>query len=113
MGLEQTNQVDHIGINKETGNVVLSLFDEFDWQNEGEHLQLLQDKLNTYLAYVESGQLFEENPQLRNKPVDIFVYGRFPFAEEGAKFLGLASQTISEAGCGFKWSHVPDEESSD
>lgn len=110
MGLEQTNQIDHVGINRDTGNVILSIFDEFDWRDEGSHLRLLQEKLNTYLAYVETEQLYEGNPELRSKQVDIFVYARFPYSSEGDKFLGLASQAISEAGYGFMWNYLLDEE---
>ena len=110
MGLAQTNQIDHVGINRNTGNVVLSIFDELDWRDEGSHLKLLQEKFNTYLAYIETEQLYEGSPELRNKQVDIFVYARFPYSSEGEKFLGLASQTISEAGYGFMWNYSPDEE---
>ncbi len=92
MGLENTNLVDHVGINKETRNVVLSIFDDLDWDEEGNHLQLLQDKFNTYLAYIENKQIYEGNPELRNKQVDIFIYARFRYTSEGEKFLGLAAQ---------------------
>ena len=110
MGLAQTNQVDYIGIDRRSGNVVLSLLDELDWLDEGNHLQLLQDKLNTYLAYIESEQVYEGTSEWRDKQIDIYVYARCQYTHEGAKFLELASQVISEAGYGFMWVHVPDEE---
>lgn len=33
--------------------------DHIDGSDEDAHLSLLQDKLNTYLAFIESGEVFE------------------------------------------------------
>ncbi len=46
--------------NWEPDNVVLYVSDHLEWgekAEQGEHLQLLQDKLNTYVAFIESGDL--------------------------------------------------------
>nr|WP_281274530.1 DUF6572 domain-containing protein [Aquisalibacillus elongatus] len=41
MGVEHTNQVDFIGINKETDFCTLTIIDSLEWDNEREHLLLL------------------------------------------------------------------------
>ena len=49
----------------EPDNVVLIISDHLEWggkAEQGEHLQLLQDKLNTYVAFIESGEIYTEIP---------------------------------------------------
>jgi hypothetical protein len=53
MSVDQTNIVDFISINS-SGNVVLTISDHLEWDNEGRHIYILQEKLNKYLAFIES-----------------------------------------------------------
>ncbi len=59
MTIRKTDVVDWLGLEKGTGRVVLAVIDDEDWTNEHEHLHLLENKLNTYLAFIESGQVYE------------------------------------------------------
>lgn len=59
MSIKQTRVVDWLGIEKGSENMSLMVVDDQDWTNEQEHLLLLQEKLNTYLSFVESGEVFE------------------------------------------------------
>lgn len=59
MTVAQTGVVDWLGIEKVTGHVSLSVVDDLDWSDEQNHLLLLQEELNTYLAFIESGEVFE------------------------------------------------------
>lgn len=51
MALHDTDQVDLVLIDDENeNNVYLTIFDALNWENEeieGEHILLLQDKINT------------------------------------------------------------------
>jgi hypothetical protein len=63
MAIEKTDVVDAVGIEKATGNIVLTITDSLDWESaETEHIQMLQDKLNAYLRFIESGELLETYP---------------------------------------------------
>jgi hypothetical protein len=42
MGVENTNQVDIIGINKETGICTQTIVDSLEWTDEYEHLVIIQ-----------------------------------------------------------------------
>lgn len=59
MSIEDQGSVDAIGIDQE-GVVVRTLSDHLEWDDG--HLFLLQEKINTYLAFLESGEVFETYP---------------------------------------------------
>jgi hypothetical protein len=67
MGVEQTTVIDFIGIDPVSGAVCLTIADALEWN--ADHLRLLQDKLNAYLAFVESGELYSVYPSAAGRPV--------------------------------------------
>jgi len=59
MSIEQADKIDFVNIEDKTGDVLLSISDHLSWdEGEGEHLLMLQAKLNTYLAFIEGGQMY-------------------------------------------------------
>ena len=46
---------------KDEGKLFLAFTDHLDWENEDEHLKLLQNKLNTYLSYIENETSYIED----------------------------------------------------
>ena len=78
MSLDQPNKVDAIGLDNETDQTVLTIADSWDWNNEPKHLIALQAKLNAYLEFIESGQVWDEYPTAKGKNLRIDVVFRFP-----------------------------------
>jgi hypothetical protein len=74
MAIDDTDKVDMLFRHKE-GRAVLVIADHLDWEefDEGEHLLLLQEKLNTYLAFMDGGRLVKERPDWKGLPVVIQV----------------------------------------
>ena len=62
MSIQQNDKVDAIGIELDSGCVILTISDHLDWKDERPHLIALQDKLNTYRRFVESAELFTVYP---------------------------------------------------
>ena len=62
MSIQQSNVIDIAGTEVTTGNVILTISDHLDWQDEADHLLLLQNKINTYIHFYESGQLLATIP---------------------------------------------------
>jgi hypothetical protein len=56
MTVEQHDVVDFISVNA-GGDVVLTVSDHLSWDRVNEHLFCLQEKLNCYLRFVESGEI--------------------------------------------------------
>src|SRR2546427_9504377 len=57
MPVENHGLVDAIGVVKESGAVALTISNHVDWEDSRAHLLSLQEKLNRYLAFIESGEL--------------------------------------------------------
>ncbi len=99
MSIEQTKVIDFIGTDNKTGNINLGVSDHLDWKDpKNEHLLILQEKINTYLAFIESGQLYEEYPSAKGKRVIIRVIGKYPLSEEAKKFYKKSSEIVAKAG---------------
>jgi hypothetical protein len=98
MSVEQPDIVDIVSIDRETGKVILTISDHLDWSDSTTHQELLQRKLNSYLAFVESGEIFEQYPNAKGRPVVFEVVFQIPPDEEGLAFLDRARQVIESAG---------------
>lgn len=48
-----------MGMSKDGAGLILMLADHLDWESEEAHLILLQDKINAYLAFIETEQYTE------------------------------------------------------
>ena len=66
--------------------------DGMDWSDMNRHLLLLQDKLNTYIWYIDSGQYKEKYPNV--KSVELRVSFLFEEPEICRKLLERAKQVF-------------------
>lgn len=104
MSISQNNVIDAMGISNETGQVVLTISDHLRWGNE--HLLMLQEKINLYLAFVESGELIEKYPDASGREVLISVVCKYPPDMAGTRFLSKIG--IIMEGAGLKMLvHIP------
>ena len=62
MSVIDTDSIDAIGMEKEFKRVFLSIVDALMWDDEDIHLFTLQEKINTYLYFIESGELLKAFP---------------------------------------------------
>ena len=62
MRLSNSNAVDFLGLEKATGHIVLTLVDDCDWNDELQHLVLLQAKLNRYLDFSKAVRSTKKQP---------------------------------------------------
>lgn len=102
MSVEQTKVVDFLSINPKN-EVVLTISDHLDWTDEGKHLNLLQDKLNSYLSFIESGEIHESYPDSKGRKPVISIKALHPPSSLGLRFLAKAKETIEQAGIGFQF----------
>ena len=103
MSVEQEAVVDAIGIETATGIVVLTISDHLAWDAANGHLLTLQNKINRYLAFIESGELLEKYPNANAKAVRIDVVCRYEPTPMACTFLARAESTIIQAGFSFGW----------
>lgn len=103
MSVEQSDVVDIVSVDATTGHVVLSISDHLDWSDARAHEIILQRKLNTYLAFVESGEILKSYPNAKDRPVTFNIVFKFRPSPEGQAFLKKVMETIESAGFGFRY----------
>lgn len=108
MGLRDLDIVDLVAIDESTGYVVLIIEDDEEWFFQGEHLILLEEKINTYLRYIEDGELFELYPQAKERGIVIKIIGKYPFTRLGEVFIEKVNKILEKAGYGFQYISNPD-----
>lgn len=68
-GVQNPRVVDLIARDAERDEVELLMLEERSWDGGSEQLRQIEGKFNSYLAYVQSGQLARDYPQYAGKPV--------------------------------------------
>ena len=103
MTVENPRVVDFLGVDKQSGEVVLSISDHLGWDDGNSHLLALQEKLNSYLAFVESGELLKEYPNGEGRRVRIDVVLKYRPSATGKRFLENAQATVKAAGFALEY----------
>jgi hypothetical protein len=99
MSVDQADTIDFATIDKVSGDLWLTISDHLPWHdNEGNHLVLLQNKLNAYLRFIESGEVFKKVPDAKGRGIVINLVGKFPLSQKADVFLRRARAAIEGAG---------------
>ena len=100
MSIEETGIIDAIGIDRQSGSVVLTISDHLNWGEdiESEHLFLLQEKLNSYLRFIENGELHAVYPKAAGRSIVIQIVAKYLPSFEAEDFIAQASAVIEAAG---------------
>jgi hypothetical protein len=104
MAIDKINTIDLIGIDNKTGDVILTISDHLSWNDQKNHLLLLQDKLNTYLRFIESGEIFQSYPKAKGKKITIEIVGKYELSKDAESFLEKAKPITEEVGVKLKYS---------
>ena len=104
MTVEDQQTIDIAGIDRDSGAVVLTVSDHLDWQKPEEHLLVLQEKINGYLRYVESGEILRNYPDATNRKIEIEVVGKFSLPRSVDHFVRHATEIVRGAGIDLKFS---------
>lgn len=95
MSVFETDQIDTMGV--VNGNLELLIIDTCDWKYEDEHFDLLEDKLNNYLLYLDNKQYVAKYGDNFDKII-ISIHLMYDLSENAVKFLNVVSQQLSESG---------------
>lgn len=105
MSIDQVEIIDSIGVDDSTEQVVLTISDHLEWDNN--HLSLLQEKLSAYLRFVESGEILSSYPNAKGREVRIDVMCKYPPNQDAEEFLKQASSIFERAGMKFNCQVFP------
>ena len=110
MTVEQPDVIDIVSFGE--ANCILTIADHLPWDKVEEHLVCLQEKLNTYLDFVRSGELYEKYPKARGLPVLISIVMKYPAPEHAQWFFTKVEPVIENEGLQLEMKHRPSRLSS-
>ena len=96
MSIEDKDKIDIVARGKD-GSVRLVVTDHLPWGDDA-HLFQLQEKLNSYVAYIETGQVCELDGVTEATPVSVEVVCKFEPDETGKDFFFRAGEVMAKAG---------------
>jgi len=107
MAIDSTDTVDSIGIDPTSDEVLLTISDHLDWKGDDkEHMLLLQEKVNSYLRFIESGEIYRKYPQAKGKAFVINIMGKFSPNEYANLFLKKIETLLHEAGYKLRFEQI-------
>jgi hypothetical protein len=110
VSIDQRKLLDFVGIRRSDGLCTLTISDHLSW-DDPDHISQLQGKLNDYLAFVESGEIYDSYPDSRGRQIEIQVICKYmPPADDALPFLDHAAKKIRAAGIGFSVCHLSEIE---
>ena len=108
MGIKDINIVDSIGTSITKKNTVsLLISDNLDWENEHEHMVIMQNKINTYLNFIESSEIYSKFPKAKGKQFEILIYATHRLTPNAKEFIFKVKNVISKSGYFLSWEYVP------
>ncbi|WP_017324952.1 DUF6572 domain-containing protein [Synechococcus sp. PCC 7336] len=103
MSIYNSNEIDLIGVDKDTGLVNLAIVDGLSWKDTNEHLQLIQAKINSYLAFIESGEVYKSYSDAKNRNFSIEIMFKHSPCNEAEIFLNKLRNVLVDAGYDFSY----------
>ncbi|PKF61263.1 hypothetical protein CW745_11565 [Psychromonas sp. psych-6C06] len=101
MSVVDTGSIDAIGLDKEAKRVFLTIIDPLAWDDENVHLFTLQEKINTYLHFVESGELYKAMPDCKGCDIAIELILKHMPSDEAISFFDSTMQILFDKGIVF------------
>jgi hypothetical protein len=117
MGLADENVVDFAG--EDENSIVLVIFDSFEWNSfdiedfidDDYHMELLTDKISACIEFYKGGQIYEQFPAAKYKPVIIRVMGLHELNERAQWFYEGSTKALAEVDMGLEFELSDDEDS--
>jgi len=96
MSVIELDKVDGMGKSKESNELLFLITDHLDWENEHEHLVILQNKINSYLEFIESKQYVDVYPQDVLDGYVIEIHFQNGMSENCFKFIEVVANQVEE-----------------
>ena len=111
MTILEIDKIDIVATRPDTNIVKLVIADHLAWDDLESHCQHIQDKINTYIEFVESGQLgLVDEPKIPASPqIQIVLSLQHAPSSEGVAFLERVRTFLGELKLEFAWqTHLQD-----
>ena len=97
MAVTDVNVIDGIAFDDDNKTLIMEIYDHlhFEGKFEFDHIVILQDKLNTYLWYIESKQYADIYPDKQFDNFVINIHFRYEITENCKKYINVSNQKLS------------------
>jgi hypothetical protein len=106
MSVAEAGVIDMWGIpDWDKSKIELVITDHLGWdaQEEMEHLLVLQEKINTYISFIESGEINEAIPAAVGKTPIIRVVGMYELSQQAVAFVDRVTEILRNADIEFEF----------
>jgi hypothetical protein len=97
-----SNIIDFISIDADN-KAVLTISDHYDWKDSHDHLMMLQEKINGYLEFIESGQIFDRYPDAVDRKIRIEIAMKYIPSTDAEQFLTMVADILNSSGYEFSY----------
>lgn len=106
MSIEQIDQIDLISIDQPNETLVLTILDTLPWDDEDVHLYALQCKINKYLDFIKTGEVYQAEPEAQGMRMAIEVICKYRPHQAATEFLAKV-ETMLYDDTRVKFSYGP------
>ena len=103
MSITDPSKIDALGVDKRTGDVVLTITDHLDWDAPASHLAALEAKVNAYIEFSMGDQMLEIAPDAADRRIVINLVQRVDPPDEIVQILERLKRQLRDGGFGFRW----------
>jgi len=102
MSIEDLDQIDFISAHTD-GYIALTISDHLEWDDNPDHLSILLAKINHYLEFIETGQIYDKYPDAKGRKIVIEIIAKFAPNEDCYYFLLSARKQMVSLGYDLKF----------
>lgn len=106
MSVAEAGVIDMWGIpDWDMSKIELVISDHLGWEpeEEMEHLLMLQEKINAYISFIESGEINTAIPSAAGKTPIIRVVGKYALSKQAEAFIDRVTEVLSDADIEFEF----------
>jgi hypothetical protein len=105
MSVLETDLIDYIYLDDEDETPVLVVSDPLTWRppEDQRHLDMLREKLNAQIVFIETGQIKSVWPKFDGRPVRVEVIARCPLTDTANDFYALAREVMTKANMDLRF----------
>lgn len=93
-----TQKIDLVALNEKDNKVNLVIMDDQNWDDARSHIDMIHEKILTYVAYIENGTLLKHYPSAIGIEVAIKVVFEQTPSEEGQAFIASIHDILDDIG---------------
>ena len=99
MSVEHPQQIDGVAVDVAGAVCRLTIIDHLPWDEE--HLLTLQRKINRYVQFIQSGELFTADPDAADCELVITVSAIYAPTAAAGQFIEKAQSVLEDVGIGL------------